>query len=165
MSLSIRLSDGERGFLADFVRMGEQKARAFARAHVLLLADGGFRSEEIARIAKVHRRTVWRIKKRYVEEGLDAALHDKPRSGQPRKYTDAHHAEIIATTCTNPPVGRKRWTILLLLEELRKKSGLETISRETVRLILKKAGRNPGRKKCGASPGLTLSSANECTMS
>ena len=85
-----------------------------------------------------------RIKKRYVEEGLQSALSDKPRPGQPIKYTEKHAAEIIAQACTTPPDGRKRWSLVLLTEELRKKEGFETINKESIRLILKKAKLNPG---------------------
>ena len=62
-----------------------------------------------------------RIRKRYLEEGLQSALVDKPRPGQPEKYNGKHVAEIIAQTCTKPPDGRKRWSLTLLCEELKKK--------------------------------------------
>jgi putative transposase len=65
-------------------------------------------------------------------------LVDKPRSGQPVKYSQKHVAEIIALACARPPEGRKRWSLALLCEELRKKEGFETINKETIRLILKK---------------------------
>jgi transposase len=65
-------------------------------------------------------------------------LVDKPRSGQPEKYSERHVAEIIAQACTKPPEGRKRWSLSLLREELRKRQGFETINKETIRLLLKK---------------------------
>ncbi|AKB37763.1 Mobile element protein [Methanosarcina siciliae C2J] len=86
----------------------------------------------------VGRSTALRIRKRYHEEGLQSALVDKPRSGQPKKYNERHAAEIIALACTKPPEGRKRWSLSLLCEELRKREGFETINKETIRLILKK---------------------------
>ena len=137
--IKTKLKKEDREFLHQFVRKGTKKARAIARANVLLLADEGYSNEEISRATKVHRQSIWRIKKRYLEEGLDSALEEKPRSGQPRKYTDEQEAEIIAMACTNPPRGRKRWTIRLLTSEMRKKKDLRTINRESVRLILKKA--------------------------
>ena len=85
-----------------------------------------------------------RIRKRYLDEGLQSALVDKQRPGQPEKYTERHVAEIMALACTQPPDGRKRWSLTLLTEELRKKQGFETINRESIRLILKKAKLNPG---------------------
>ena len=84
------------------------------------------------------------IRKRYVEEGLPHALSDKPRSGQPIKYTEKHVAEVIALACSSSPDGSKRWSLSLLTGELRKKEGFETISKESIRLILKKAKLSPG---------------------
>ncbi|MBK5191503.1 MAG: helix-turn-helix domain-containing protein, partial [Methanosarcinales archaeon] len=78
---------------------------------------------EIAEILDVGRNTIWRIKKRYREEGLQSALTDKPRPGQPKKYTDRHEAEVIAQACTKSPDGSKRWSLTLLTEEMRKKKG------------------------------------------
>jgi transposase len=92
----------------------------------------------------VGRNTVGRIKKRYLDEGLQSALEDKTRTGQPIKYTEKHAAEIIAQACTTPPAGRKKWTLVLLTEELKIKEGFETINKESVRLILKKAKLNLG---------------------
>ena len=94
---------------------------------------------EVRDTLRISRATVSNTKKKYREEGLQYALSEKPRSGQPRKYTDAQEAEIIAMACTDPPKGRKRWTIRLLTERMKRRKGLETINRETVRLILKKA--------------------------
>lgn len=137
--IRIKLRKKERDFLEKFVKRGTKKARAIARANVLLLADEGYNTESISEITRVHRQSVWRIKKRYLKEGLESALEEKPRPGQPRKYTEKHEAEIIAMACASPPEGRKRWTIRLLMQEARKRPGLETMNRESVRLILKKA--------------------------
>ncbi len=144
MTLKIKLKEEERDFLEDFVKKGTKKARAIARANVLLLVDDGYNNKNISEITRVHRQSVWRIKKSYREEGLESTLNEKPRSGQPKKYTEKHEAEIIALACTTPPEGRKRWSLVLLAEELVKKKGFETINRESIRLILKKAGLSPG---------------------
>ena len=144
MTLKIKLKEEERDFLEDFVKKGTKKARAIARANVLLLVDDGYNSKSISETTRVHRQSIWRIKKRYLEEGLESALEEKPRSGQPRKYTEKHEAEIIALACTTPPKGRKRWSLALLIEELVKKKGFETINRESIRLVLKKAGLSLG---------------------
>ena len=94
---------------------------------------------EIKETLCISRATVSNIKKRYREEGFQSALSEKPRSGQPRKYTDKQEAEVIATACTDTPRGRKRWTIRLLTDRMKGLNSFETINRETVRLILKKA--------------------------
>ena len=108
------------------------------RANVLLAANRGEKDTRIAALLQTHRQTVWRIKKAYIEEGLESALKDKPRPGQPKKYVIKHETEIAALACTSPPAGRKKWTLQLLQEELRTKKGFETINRESIRLILKK---------------------------
>lgn len=142
--LTIRLKRGEREFLQRFIKTGTKKARSIARAHVLLLADDGYDTDKIADVVNVHRQSIWRIKKKYLKEGLQSALEEKPRPGQPIKYTEKHEAEVIALACTTPPEGRKRWSIVLLMQKLRKKKGFETMNRESVRLVLKKAGLSLG---------------------
>ena len=137
--LQIKLKKEERKFLKDFLRKGTKKARAIARANVLLLLGEGWEINTISKMLKVHRQRIWRIKKRFLKEGLNIALEEKPRSGQPIKYTLKHEANIIAEACTKAPTGRKRWTVRLLTKELKKKRGFGTINRESIRLVLKKA--------------------------
>lgn len=137
-NLKIKLKNEERKFLQDFLKRGTRKARAMARANILLLADEGWETDTIAKMVKVHRQRIWRIKKRFLKEGLNSSLEERPRSGQPKKYTKKHEAEIIAQACTKAPKGRKRWTVRLLSKELKKIKGFKTINRESVRLVLKK---------------------------
>lgn len=134
----IKLNDEEAEFLKSFVRKGHKSARELTRARILLLVNEGRTETEIKDVLGICRATVSNVKKRYREGGLDSALKEKPRPGQPRKYSDKEEAEIIATACTSPPKGRKRWTVRLLTDELKKKKGFKTINRESVRLILKK---------------------------
>lgn len=140
----VSLTPEEREFLQRFVRTGTKKARAIRRARVLLLLDEGHPHEEISSLIGVHRQSIWRTKKRFLEEGLDSALSDRQRPGQPRKYDERQEAEIIAMACTTPPKGQKRWTVRLLTERMRRRKGFETLNRETVRLVLKKAKRDLG---------------------
>jgi putative transposase len=142
--IEIHLTKKDRAALIQFVKKGTAKARAIARANILLLSDEGQSEDEISKATKVHRQTIWRIKKRYSNVGIQQALVEKPRSGQPKKYDEDDEAKIIALTCTKAPNGRKRWTIKLLTEKLKRKKGFETINRESIRLILKKAGRSLG---------------------
>ncbi len=142
--IEITLSSEEREFLKRFVKTGTKKARAIARAKVLLFSTEGYSNDEISKMTHVHRQGIWRIKKRFVDEGMDSVLNDKPRSGQPRKYSDKQEAEIIAMACTDPPKGRERWSVRLLTERIKRRKGFETINRETVRLILKKQKQNLG---------------------
>ncbi len=142
--LNINLEDHEVNFLLDFVRKGHKSARELTRARILLLVNQQKMGTEIAETLGVCRNTVLLVKKRYVEEGLPTALSDKPRPGQPLKYTEKHAAEVIALACSSSPDGSKRWSLSLLTEELRKKEGFESISKESIRLILKKAKLSPG---------------------
>lgn len=140
----INLEEKEVQYLKDFVKKGQKDARELTRARILLLANKDKMDTEIVELLDVGRNTVGRIKKRYLEEGLQSALEDKPRTGQPIKYSEKHAAEIIAQACTTPPEGRKKWTLVLLTEEMKKKEGFETINKESIRLILKKAKPNLG---------------------
>lgn len=93
---------------------------------------------------EVERTTIWRTRKRYLEEGLEKALQEKERSGQPRKYGAKQRAEVVALACSDPPSGRARWSLELLTEKLSQQKGLGSINRETIRLILKKTNVNRG---------------------
>jgi len=140
----IKLTEGEVEYLNTFVRKGRRSVRELTRADVLLLLNDGRTEIEVKETLRISRATVSNIKRRYREEGLQAALTEKPRSGQPKKYAERHEAEIIAQACAKPPDGRKRWSLVLLTEEMRTREGFETINRETIRLILKKAGLDLG---------------------
>ena len=142
--LQIKLEDNEVSFLLDFVRKGHKSARELTRARILLLSNQQKGITEIAETLGVSRKTTLNIRRRYVEDDLLHALSDKPRSGQPVKYTEKHVAEVIALACSSSPDGSKRWSLSMLTEELRKKEGFETIGKESIRLILKKAKLNHG---------------------
>jgi transposase len=140
----IALSDEDRKLLKQFVKKGTKKARAIARAKVLLFIDDGYNNTEISKMTDVHRQGIWRIKKRFSEEGLEFILEEKPRSGQPKKYTKKQEADIIAMACTKPPIGRERWSVRLLTERMKRRKDFKSLNRETVRIILKKAKQNHG---------------------
>jgi len=140
----IKFTEKEVEYLNAFVRKGRRSARELTRAYVLLLLNDGRTEIEVKDTLRISRATVSNIKRRYREGGLQSALTEKPRPGQPKKYTERHEAEIIAQACAKPPDGRKRWSLVLLTEVMRKREGFETINRETVRLILKKAKQGLG---------------------
>ena len=137
--------------LENIVKKGKGTVREVNRARILLLSNSGKRNDEIAETLCVNRNTVLGVKKRYLKCGLAGALHDGERSGQPKKYREKESAEIIALACSSPPHGRKRWSIRLIVEEMKKKKGFEGINRESVRLILKNTTQNHGKEECGAS--------------
>jgi transposase len=142
--LTVKLKSAEIDYLRSFKKSGKRSQREYDRANILLLLHKGKKDTEIEDFLEVDRTTIWRTRKRFLEEGLSMALEEKPRSGQPRKYGQTQEAEIIALACSDSPEGRARWTLELLTEILGKKEGLETINRETIRLILKKTNVNLG---------------------
>lgn len=144
MSMELKLLKKDLRYLEEFSRKGNRKARSLKRANILLLSNKRNSETTIATILGVSRATVYNVKNRYRSGGLATALEEKPRSGQPRKYGEKKTAEIIAIACTSPPEGRKRWTVRLIADTLCQKSGFETLNRESVRLILKKAKRDLG---------------------
>ncbi len=135
---TIKLSPSEIEFLRAFKSSGKRSQREYDRANILLLLDKGKLDSEIVDFMEVERTTIWRTRKRYIEEGLEKSLQEKQRSGQPKKYGAKQEAEIIALTCSDPPQGRARWSLELLTEKLSHQKGLKSINRETIRLILKK---------------------------
>lgn len=142
--VKMNLKKREIEYLNRFVRQGNKSARALTRARILLLAHQKEKDVNIQKILSVGRSTVWRVKNNYLNKGVDYALTERERPGQPQKYLKKHKVEIIAYACTAPPKGRKRWSVRLLAEELQKKKSFPTINRETIRLVLKKTTPNHG---------------------
>ena len=134
--------------------------RTVKRALSLLKADQGLRDREIADVLLVNAATVARARKRYVEEGLEAAINDRPRPGQERKLDGKQEAHpvsstgqaLIAFACSAAPEGHTHWTLQLLADKVVELEFAESISLETVRQILKKTNSSPGRRKSGVSP-------------
>jgi len=134
----VKLSSSELSFLRSFKSSGKRSQREYDRVNILLLLHKGKKDAEIVDFLEVERTMVWRTRNRYLQEGVEKALQEKERSGQPNKYGTTHEAKIIALACSAPPAGRARWTLELLTEKVSLHKGLESINRETVRLILKK---------------------------
>ncbi len=108
------------------------------RARITPLSNSGKRNDEIAETLCVNRNTVLGVKNRYLKGGLTTAIHDGERSGQPKKYREEEAAENVELACSSPPSGKKKWSVRLITENMKKKKGFEGINRESVRLILKK---------------------------
>ena len=125
------------------VKTGIAKAREILWARIILLTDGSSRGKaktdpEIAKELDVRIRAVAATWERYVAGGLDRALKDLPRSGQPRRLSGKQEAKLIALTCSDPPEGHARWTIRLLTDQMVELGIVERIGRETVRQALTK---------------------------
>lgn len=134
----INLVDDEQRRLLDMTRKGTLPARKFKRAMILLKAHEGLTDAEIMAALGVSRPMVERIRKRFVEGGLEQALNEDPRPGQKRKLDGRAEAELIAMACSSPPEGHEHWTLRLLAGKLVELGWVESISPETVRRRLKK---------------------------
>jgi transposase len=140
----VTLTDEERAGLEALISRGKGDARKLAHARILLQADeaaGGpaLTDDEVAAALGASTRTVERVRRRFVEEGLDSALMPKPTK---RIYAGAldgaQEAHLIALACSAPPDGKKRWTLRLLAERVVELGHAETVSHETVRRLLQK---------------------------
>ena len=140
----INLTTEQLKFLKDFKGQEKRSLREINRANILLLLNKGKRAEEIAEFLDIGRNTVSRTKQRFLREGIEAALREEQRSGQPKIHTAAREAEVIALACSDAPSGRTRWTLQLLAEALNGQEGYQKINRESVRLILKKTNASRG---------------------
>jgi transposase len=147
----VELSDEQRRELRSLVRKGTASARRITRARVLLLAAEDRPDEEVASVLDTSRSTVERIRRRFVEHGLEAALSERPRPGAAPKLDERGQATLIALACSKPPEGRVSWTMQLLADELVVRRVVPAISDEAVRRTLKKTGSNRGSRSIGAS--------------
>lgn len=135
----LMLSEAEQAFLHDFIRTGTHSARAIIRARILLMSATPQPMAAIAATVGVCPATVQKVRTRYRQDGLDAALHERPRSGQPRRVTPREEAYITTIACSTPPTGQGRWTIRLVTDRLVELYGVD-LSTESVRQVLKKVG-------------------------
>lgn len=141
------LNGKKRSNLNRLVSSGTHKARAITRARILILADEspqgisrgmGKTDKEIMGVLRVSTRTVASTRQRYVEEGIQGALNEKPRSGRPPKLTGRDEAMLALIACSEPPEGRVRWSVRLLTDKLIELDIVDSISREAVRQYIKK---------------------------
>jgi len=138
----IELTTAERAQLLELTRKGKSSARKVRRAQVLMLADEGKTDEAIVDALHIGVATVERIRKRFVFEGLTAALNDRPRPGAKCKLDAKGEAVLETLAQSKPPEGRKRWTMQLLADRLVELKVVDEISGETVRRMIKKSGSN-----------------------
>src|SRR5450432_3878572 len=129
----VELNEAERAELTAMLSGGKHAARKIKRAQILLAADAGIGDEVIAGSVSVGGSTVYRTKRRFVEGNLELALSEEARPGAPLKLSGKETALLVATACSNPPRGRKRWTLDLLADAMVKLTEHDELSRETVR--------------------------------
>ena len=148
----VELAASEREQLRQLVSQGSERARRVKRGQVLLAAARGESDAVIARTLSVGTSTIYRTKRRFVEEGLDAALSEAPRPGRERKLSGEEEALLVAMACSSPPQGRARWTMELLAGEMVRRTEHETLSDETVRRRLAEQRLKPWQRKMWCIP-------------
>lgn len=142
---SVKLSEEDQEKLKNIVRKGKSSARVIRKAQTLLLSAEGKQTREIAALLKCVESSIYSTKLKYCQEGLEAALNEKPRSGRPQKLVGKAKAHLIALACSEPPEGRACWTMQLLAERCISLELVEFISDDTVGRILKKTKSSRGK--------------------
>ena len=143
----ITLTKSEREYLSALGRTSKTDAKRYVHARTLLLCDVGehapsgaaWKVADVASALGIGVRTVEHIKERFVEDGLEAALGRKPRSGPPRiTFDGAFDARVTALACSDPPEGRARWTVRLLADKVVELKIAPSVSTMTIQRSLKK---------------------------
>jgi hypothetical protein len=145
----VTLSDDERGRLEGLSRKRVASVRMVRRAQALLLAAGDTTDEVIAEQLRMSVATLERLRRRFVEEGLEASLRERPRPGARPKLGPKERAFVVALACTKPPEGRLRWTMQLLAERVVELKLVPDISDEAIRRLLKRTSSSRGSTRSG----------------
>ncbi len=144
------LTNTERDDLQSLISAGTAPARLLMHARILLKTDQSpdgpaWVDDAIAEAVEVSQPTVARVRKLFVEQGLEAALHRRaPRRHYQRKLDGTHEAHLIALACSEPPKGQARWSLRLLADKLVELDIVEDVSYQTVRRVLKKTNSSRG---------------------
>lgn len=152
----VSLTQNERDELKAIAAKGKHNSRKVINALVLLNYDEDaseprtLGEKEIAKVLKVSAMRIHRVKKRFVEEGLDIALNGHKGKRVYQRVADGDfEAHLVALSCSEPPEGRAKWSLRLLADKVVELQYIESISHETIRRILKKTKLNPGGKSAG----------------
>ena len=143
----VQLASKDRQRVAQMMRKGRESARVLRRAAILKQLDAGQKSVQVARNVGVAAKTVRAIARRYEEEGLESALHEKPRPGKQPALDTGHSQRIIAMVCGPAPQGMARWSVRLIAEEAVKRKLAPRVGRETIRVLLQSHELKPWREK------------------
>jgi transposase len=147
----VTLTEEERDELLSITKGGTHSSKKVIHALILLNCDEGLFSdkvnnEEVARVLKIGDRTIDRLKKKFVEEGYDAALENRPTTRvYDRKADGEVEAHLVALSCSKAPEGFSRWSLRLLADKMIELQYVDEISYETVRRVLKKTNYIPGK--------------------
>ena len=154
----IFLTNEEREELSLIIKKGQTKAKKFRNALILLNCDKNkdrnkaITNKLISKVLDIGPRTIDRVKKVFVEEGLDVVLNGKPRQRKyDRKIDGDQEAHLVALCCSEPPEGYAHWSLRLLSDKMVELNYVESISHETVRLVLKKRIKAVAEQRLGYS--------------
>ncbi len=151
----VKLKSAEREHLSELVQNGHASAKTLSHARILLKADAAqgqphWTDQTIQEAFDVSAATVERVRKLYVQQGLDAAIYRRPHSRyRPRRLDGSLEAHLIALTCSEPPTGHEHWTLRLLADKLVQLNAIDAVSYETVRRTLKKMNSSRGSRSNG----------------
>lgn len=144
----VELTSDERSHLEQLTSKGKYNSRVIRRANILLLADNhAYSHDAISELTGCGTATVFRVKKQFVEEGLEEALNEGKRPGRSKVLSAKEEATLVSIACTEPPEGRSRWTLTLLSDSLIALTDLENVSLETIRNRLKNNELKPWKRK------------------
>jgi transposase len=149
----VELTDEERHKLKEIISKNKVNRYTIVNAYILLKSDiaCGWMYEEIATAYDVSLPKIERVRKRFVEEGFEAALSRKSVTNvHRRKITGEEEAHLIALCCSQAPEGYHTWTLRLLADKMVELDIVDSVSHETIRRVLKKTNLNPGKRKNGA---------------
>ena len=149
---AVRLALEQRKELRHLIRVGKSSARVTARARILLKSDDGWPAPGAAQALDVSEGTVFRIKQRFAEDGLDGAIQDRSQAHRYRKLDDRGEAHLIARACSPAPEGHEHWNLSLLADRMVELGVAESLSHETVRLHLNKTPSSRRGRSSGAFP-------------
>jgi transposase len=148
----VALEANERQLLAALVAGGTSAVRRIKRAQILLAADASRTDEQIANTVQVSTATVYRTKRRFVEDGMEHALSEDPRPGGKRKLSTTEEAMLVALACSSPPQGWGKWTLDLLADEMVRLTPHKQISRDTIGRRLDENDLKPWQRKMWCIP-------------
>jgi len=152
----VTLTEEEREILGALTYRGKHKSQKIINSLILLACDEGefqkkrSTNKEITRILNISMKKIDRVKKRFVEDGFDVALHGRKGSRIYAKKVDGDlEAHLVALSCSEPPEGFARWSLRLLADKAVELDYIDSISHETIRRVLKKMKLNLGGKRVG----------------
>ena len=140
----VDLSPSERKYLEEITKKGKTAAYKMNHARILLKADinqqgGGWTDSKISEALNIGHATIERVRKRFVEEGIESALNRREQKKRRSRIIDGEkEAYLIAIACSETPVGKSHWTLQMLADKMVELKVVEKVSTETIRQTLKK---------------------------